>query len=71
MLNVKQKHNGMDQNTIHCYGDYVTTNQQVYKKIKHADVILHPYRSHCFQRLVKTYYVLLDFLKACCQSVLR
>ena len=33
MLNVKQKHNGMDQNTMHgCYGDYVTTNQQVLKK---------------------------------------
>ena len=28
MWNVKQKDDGMDQNTIHCcYGEYVTTNQ--------------------------------------------
>ena len=28
MWNVKQKNDGMDQNTIHCcYGEYVTTNQ--------------------------------------------
>ena len=27
--NVKQKDDGMDQNTIHCcYDEYVTTNQQ-------------------------------------------
>ena len=29
MSNVKQKDDGMDQNTLQCYyGDYVTMNQQ-------------------------------------------
>ena len=29
MWNVKQKDDGMDQDTLHCcYGKYVTTNQQ-------------------------------------------
>ena len=29
MWNVKQKDDGIDQNTFHCsYGEYVTTNQQ-------------------------------------------
>ena len=29
MWNVKQKDDGMDQNTLHCcHGDYMTTNQQ-------------------------------------------
>ena len=30
--NVKQKDDGVDQNTLHCcYGDYMTTNQQIDK----------------------------------------
>ena len=33
--------------------------------------MLHPTMSHCFQRLVKTYYLLLDFLKASQNILIR
>ena len=33
--------------------------------------MLHPTLSHCFQRLVKTYYLLLDFLKASQNILIR
>ena len=29
MWNVKQKDDGIDQNTLCCYGYYVTTNQEI------------------------------------------
>ena len=63
MWNVKQKDDGIDQNTLHCsYGEYVTTNEQTCC----PDFASLP----CpLKRLVKIYYLLLDFLKAC-QSVL-
>ena len=33
--------------------------------------MLYPTMSHCFQRLVKTYYLLLDFLKAAQNILIR
>ena len=54
MWNVKQKDDGMGQNTLHCrYGEYVTTNQQTWinKTCCHDFASLHVtlrlYMSHC------------------------
>ena len=46
MLNVKQKNDGMDQNTLHCFHDKygeMWLEIKKLKQIKHNAVILHPY----------------------------
>ena len=71
MGNIKQKDDGMDQNTLHCcYVHSVATDQQnLMNKTRWRDFVSLAI-SHCFQRLFRTYYLLLHYLNVCQSSLI-
>ena len=71
MGNIKQKDDGMDQNTLHCcYAHSVATDQQnLMNKTRWRDFASLTI-SHCFQRLFRTYYLLLLYLNVCQSSLI-